>query len=218
MAVSALQLGELALHGAAFLCGVVCASALTVTQGEFGGRCILYGSVDKNGTALALSHFSNISLCYFVTAISILIAVYCFAVLLYGIYSCCMDERRWDHTWLTVNLAISAVILFFLLVSACILRVGMDTLCSSILQTKLVKSCQEAQHSQWFPQYNAARFYDNLYSAEAAAWVNFFFWCLLMVLMLVQRRQEAPFQLLQRNDPEWSSETDAIFGARPQRP
>lgn len=32
MAVSALQLGELALYGAAFLCGVVCASALTVTQ------------------------------------------------------------------------------------------------------------------------------------------------------------------------------------------
>ncbi|KAM9133945.1 transmembrane protein 179B [Pangshura tecta] len=218
MAVSALQLGELALHGAAFLCGVVCASALTVTQGEFDGRCILYGSVDKNGTALALSHFSNISLCYFVAAISILIAVYCFSVLLYGIYSCCMDERRWDHTWLTINLAISAVILFFLLVSACILRVGMDTLCSSILQTKLVNSCQGAQHAQWFPPYNAARFYDNLYSAEAAAWVNFFFWCLLLVLLLVQRRREAPFQLLQRNDPEWSSETDAIFGARPQRP
>ncbi|XP_074986575.1 transmembrane protein 179B isoform X2 [Caretta caretta] len=167
MAVSALQLGELALYGAAFLCGVVCASALTVTQGEFGGQCILYGSVDKNISALALSHFSNISLCYFVAAISILIAVYCFAVLLYGIYSCCMDERRWDHTWLTVNLAVSAVILFFLLVSACILRVGMDTLCSSILQTKLVKSCQEAQHVKWSPQYNAVRFYDNLYSAEA---------------------------------------------------
>ncbi|XP_043408193.1 transmembrane protein 179B-like isoform X2 [Chelonia mydas] len=122
-----------------------------------------------------------------------------------------------DHTWLTVNLAVSAVILFFLLVSACILRVGMDTLCSSILQTRLVKSCQEAQHVKWSPQYNAARFYDNLYSAEAAAWVNFFFWCLLLVLLLVQRRREAPFQLLQRNDPEWSSETDAIFGARPQR-
>ncbi|XP_065435404.1 transmembrane protein 179B-like [Chrysemys picta bellii] len=84
-------------------------------------------------------------------------------------------------------------------------------------RTIITRSCQEVQHTQWFPQYNAARFYNNLYSAEAAAWVNFF-WCLLMVLMLVQRRQEAPFQLLQRNDPEWSSETDAIFGARPQRP
>nr|XP_025037973.1 transmembrane protein 179B isoform X2 [Pelodiscus sinensis] len=166
MAVSALQLAELALHGAAFLCGVISASALTVTQGEFGGRCILYGSVAKNGTVLTLSHFNNISLCYFVAAISILIALYCFSVLLYGIYSCCMDEGQWARTWLTVNLAISAVILFFLLVSACILRVGMDTLCSSILQTRAVKSCQEAQHVTWSPQYNAARFYDNLYSAE----------------------------------------------------
>lgn len=32
MAVSVLQLVELALHGAAFLCGIVCASALTVAQ------------------------------------------------------------------------------------------------------------------------------------------------------------------------------------------
>uniref|UniRef100_A0A8C8RQD6 Transmembrane protein 179B n=1 Tax=Pelusios castaneus TaxID=367368 RepID=A0A8C8RQD6_9SAUR len=125
MALSVLQLAELALHGAAFLCGVICASALTVTQGEFGGRCILYGSVIKNGTALTLSHFSNISLCYFVSAISILIAVYCFSMLLYAMGT--------DRAWLTVNLAVSAVILFFLLVSACILRVGMNSLCSSIL-------------------------------------------------------------------------------------
>ncbi|XP_074861971.1 transmembrane protein 179B [Carettochelys insculpta] len=218
MAVSALQLAELALHGASFLCGVISASALTVTQGEFDGRCVLYGSTDKNGTAIVLSRASNISLCYFVSAISILIALYCFSVLLYGIYSCCMDEGRWDRTWLTMNLVVSAVILFFLLVSACILRVGMDSLCSSILRTKLVQNCQEAQRAPWFPQYNTARFYDNLYSAEAAAWVNFFFWCLLLALLLLQCRREAPFQLLQRNDPEWSSETEAIFGARPQRP
>lgn len=39
MAVSVLQLVELALHGAAFLCGIVCASALTVAQvqGRGGG-------------------------------------------------------------------------------------------------------------------------------------------------------------------------------------
>jgi len=32
MAAAVLQLAELGLHGAAFLCGVVCAAALTVAQ------------------------------------------------------------------------------------------------------------------------------------------------------------------------------------------
>uniref|UniRef100_A0A8D0GCG9 Transmembrane protein 179B n=1 Tax=Sphenodon punctatus TaxID=8508 RepID=A0A8D0GCG9_SPHPU len=102
-------------------------------QGEFNGRCILYGSVLYNGT-LRLSTSSNISLCYFVSSISVLTALYCFLMLLYNIYSACVEERR-RRAWLSVSLAVSALILFFLLVSACVLRVGMDTLCTSIVQS-----------------------------------------------------------------------------------
>ena len=41
-----------------------------------------------------------------------------------------------DRTWLSVALVIAFIILFFLLISACILRVGMDAFCASIVQTK----------------------------------------------------------------------------------
>ncbi|KAM7074607.1 transmembrane protein 179B [Ciconia maguari] len=217
MAVSVLLLAELALHGAAFLCGIVCASALTVAQGEFGGWCILYGTVSWNGTMLVPKSFSHISLCYFVSTISVVVALYCFSSLLYGIYSCCTNESQWDRTWLSVALVVAFIILFFLLISACILRVGMDAFCASIVQTKSLSSCQEAEHKPWV-SYSPTRFYSNLYSAQASAWVNVFFWCLLTARLLVQRRREAPFLLLRRNDPEWSAETEAIFGGRPIQP
>ncbi|XP_067170892.1 transmembrane protein 179B [Apteryx mantelli] len=217
MAVSALQLSELVLHGAAFLCGIVGAAALTVTQGAFGGRCVLYGAATWNGTALGLESFSHVSLCYFVSAVSILVALYCFAALLCGIYSCCADESWRDRAWLSVALAVASVILFFLLISACILRTGMDALCTSVVRAASLASCQEAQRKPW-PPYDSSRFYSNLYSAQAAAWVNVFAWCLLLVLLAVQRQREAPFTLLRRGDPEWSAETEAIFGGRPARP
>ncbi|XP_074714007.1 transmembrane protein 179B-like [Strix uralensis] len=217
MAVSVLQLVELGLHGAAFLCGIVCASSLTVAQGEFGGWCLLYGAVSWNGTALVPKSFSHVSLCYFVSAVSVVVALCCFSALLYGIYGCCSDEAPWDRAWLSVALGVAIIILFFLLVSACILRVGMDALCASLVQTKALASCQEAEHKPW-GSYSPTRFYRNLYSAQAAAWVNVFLWCLLTARLLLLRRRDAPFPLLRRDEPEGGGESEAIFGGRPRRP
>ncbi|NXI69490.1 T179B protein, partial [Anseranas semipalmata] len=208
MAVSVPWLLGLALHGAAFLCGIVCASALTVAQGEFGGQCLLYGTVSWNGTALVPRSFSHFSLCYFVSAVSVVVALCCFAALL---YSCCADEPQRDCACLSLSLVMATVILLFLLISACILRAGMDVLCASIMHTKQLDSCQEAEHKPWV-SYSPTRFYSNLYSAQASAWVNVFLWCLLMAWLLIQQRRETPIPLLRRQDPEWSAETEAILG------
>ncbi|KAM4643659.1 LOW QUALITY PROTEIN: transmembrane protein 179B [Amazona ochrocephala] len=199
MAASTLQLLELILHGAAFLCGIACASALTVAQGEFGGWCILYGSVGWNGTALAPAAFSPLSLCYFISGVSIAVALYCFASLLYGIFGCCTGESQRDRSWLCIVIAI--IILFFLLISACILRVGMDVLCASIVETKRVPSCRDAQHESW-ALYSPIHFYSNLSSAQTSAWVTVFLWCLLTARLLLQRRREPRIPLLRSNGAE----------------
>nr|XP_047912392.1 transmembrane protein 179B isoform X2 [Anser cygnoides] len=164
MAVSVPWLLGLALHGAVFLCGIVCASALTVAQGEFGGQCLLYGAVSWNGTALVPRSFSRVSLCYFVSAVSVVVALCCFAVLL---YSCCADEPHRSRACRTFTLVVATVILLFLLVSACILRAGMDVLCASIVHAKQLASCQEAEHKPWV-SYSPSRFYSNLYSAQVS--------------------------------------------------
>ncbi|KYO19237.1 transmembrane protein 179B isoform X2 [Alligator mississippiensis] len=216
MALSALQLAQLALHGAAFLCGIICASALTVTQGQFGGHCMLYGEVRPNGSKLMLAADSPASLCYFVSAVAVVAALAAFSALLHSIYSCCVDDGLWDRTWLGVALVASAFILFFLMVVACILEAGINALCRSMLQMKLVPSCRDAQDRVWVAA-DSSRFYDNLYSTKATAWVNFFFWGLLLAVLLLQRRQDAPFRLLSRRDPEWSAETEAIIGGRGPR-
>ncbi|XP_048369273.1 transmembrane protein 179B [Sphaerodactylus townsendi] len=206
-----LLLLELALHAAAFLCGIICASALTVAQGEFGGQCILYGSVVYNGT-LNLTSSSPVSLCYFVTAISTLAAIFCFLALLYGIYTGCFGEGEPERVWLRGSLALVAVVLFFLLISACILRVGMDALCGSILKSAAAPSCQEAQHRPWVPQYHAEKFYDNLYTAEAAAWVNFFFWCMLLLRLFVECVSKTSSRLSLQRDLTRNSERTPIVG------
>uniref|UniRef100_A0A8D0BVW5 Transmembrane protein 179B n=1 Tax=Salvator merianae TaxID=96440 RepID=A0A8D0BVW5_SALMN len=211
--LSWLLLAEVALNGAAFLCGIISASSLTVTQGEFGGRCILYGSVIYNGT-LNLSSSSHVSVCYFVSAISILTAIFSFLAMLFIIYNnCFVDRQLTDIIWIKGLLGFVAGVIFFLLISACILRVGMDTLCGSILKSTAASSCQKAQHRQWAKPYNAEKFYDNLYTAEAAAWVNFFFWCLKAVLLVVKCVSKDSSWPLQSNQTG-SDETSPIVGDR----
>ncbi|KAJ7307545.1 hypothetical protein JRQ81_009570 [Phrynocephalus forsythii] len=208
---------ELAASAAAFLCGIICASALAVTQGEFGGQCILYGSAAYNGT-LRLSASSPVSLCYFVSAASVLASAVAFAVFLRGIYLCCFGDGPAGHVWLKGSLAVTATVLFFLMVSGCILRVGMDTLCNSIQKAAAALSCQEAQHRPWIQPYQAERFYDNLYTAEAAAWVNFFFWCLMALLVALESFGKAPSRPLPGSGLNWNEETAPIFGEGPPRP
>lgn len=225
MALSWIERAELLLYTAAFICGIISATSLTVGQGEFGGQCILYGTASYNetGNVFYLSSFSSFSLCYFVSAISVLIALYCFSIVLYWVYANCMDDLKRGSIWLNISLVVSSLVLFFLLVSACILSVGMDTLCDSILKTKQVESCPEAESKLWKAPSDGSRFYANLNSAEASAWANFVFWIIILVLLIIQRRKESSgsstFRPLAASDPEWATgETDAIFGARPQRP
>ncbi|XP_005988874.1 transmembrane protein 179B [Latimeria chalumnae] len=216
MALSWLLWLELLLHGGAFICGIITASSVTVTQGEFGGHCPLYASVQYNatGTAFSVSAFSSVSVCYFVSAISIVIAIYCFSLVLYWIYASCLEEVKRGPVWLIISLVISGIFLFFLLLSSCILQVGKDTLCRSIQHESSLKSCLDAQDSKWTP-YTGSRFYSNLSSAQSAAWVNFFFWILVIVLLVLQKKKNSDFAPLMTTDQEWSTaESDPIVGNR----
>lgn len=63
------------------------------SQGNFGGRCMLYGLVNYNATAslIGVQSSSSSSLCYFVSAISVMVAVVCFSLSLYWLYTFCID-------------------------------------------------------------------------------------------------------------------------------
>ncbi|XP_075401695.1 transmembrane protein 179B isoform X2 [Tenrec ecaudatus] len=170
MALSWPQRAELALFAAAFLCGAVAAAALTRTQGSFGGSCPLYGVATQNGSSLALAHPSAPSLCYFVAGASGLLALYCLLLLLFWVYSSCIEDSRRGRMGLRFSLAFSVVAIFLILVSACILRFGTSSLCNSIVSLKIVASCQEAQKISWTPPGTALQFYSNLHNAEVRPW------------------------------------------------
>lgn len=61
------------------------------SQGNFGGLCMLYGHVNYNGSLIGVQAASSPSLCYFVSAISIMVAVVCFSLSLYWLYTFCTE-------------------------------------------------------------------------------------------------------------------------------
>uniref|UniRef100_UPI00398E9422 transmembrane protein 179B-like n=1 Tax=Pristiophorus japonicus TaxID=55135 RepID=UPI00398E9422 len=207
MALSMLVSLELLVYGAAFICGIVTAALITVSQGEFGSQCILYGTVTWNasGKSLGVAQFGSGSLCGFVNAVSVVIAIYCFCTVFYFIYTTCIEQTSRGLRWLTACLVMASIYLFFLLVSGCLLRVGLNTFCRSILKETEIKSCSDAEKGNWTSHYNGSRFYRNYTSAETSTWVNFFFWIVLLSLLIVQRKRADDFKLLTGADPEWST-------------
>ncbi|MEJ1273448.1 hypothetical protein NN561_004315 [Cricetulus griseus] len=160
--------------------------------GSFGGSCPLYGVAALNGSSLALSHPSAPSLCHFVSRASGLLALYCLLLLLFWVYSSCIEDSHRGSIGLRIALAISAIAIFLILVSACILRFGTSSLCNSIISLNHTISCSEAQKSSWTPPGTAVQFYSNLQNAETSSWVNLVLWCLALMLQVVQCKSSHP--------------------------
>ncbi|CAN9509505.1 unnamed protein product [Ophioblennius macclurei] len=195
MALTWLLLLELSLYACCFVCGIVTAASLTIVQGNFGGLCMLYGLVSYNESASAIDikTSSSSSLCYFVSSISILVAVVCFSLSLYWAYSFCIDgDIRRERMWMNLIVIVCGVFLFFLLITGCMLKIGRDQLCSSVVEAvPNITSCEDAQTKKWASPLKGGRFYNSLQKAETAAWVNFFFWIIIGALVIFQRRQSS---------------------------
>ncbi|XP_070785675.1 transmembrane protein 179B [Enoplosus armatus] len=232
MALTGLLLVELGLYTSCFICGIITAASITIVQGNFGGRCILYGLVNYNTTAslIGVQSPSSSSLCYFVSAISVMVAVVCFSLSLYWLYSFCIDgEIRRERIWMNVTVALCGAFLFFLLITGCTLKIGRDSLCNSIIKNvPNITRCEEAQTRKWVSPLKAGRFYNNLQKAETAVWVNFFFWLIIGVLVIIQRRQGSGAKVIAGDyggpagglfsDPGvTAAETEPFFN-RPARP
>uniref|UniRef100_A0A8C7DD78 Transmembrane protein 179Ba n=1 Tax=Oncorhynchus kisutch TaxID=8019 RepID=A0A8C7DD78_ONCKI len=169
MVIPWLLLLEMGLYASSFVCGIVTASSLTIVQGSFGGLCMLYGTVNHNSSSgsILVQTSSSPSLCYFVSAISVCVAVFCFSISLYWIYTCCLDGGvNRERLWLNVTLVVCGVFLFFLLVTGCVLKVGRDFLCDSVLHAvPNVTRCEQAQSRTWISPYTGTQFYTGLYNA-----------------------------------------------------
>ncbi|KAL4648896.1 transmembrane protein 179B-like [Arapaima gigas] len=206
---------ELVLHAVCFVCGIVTAAALTVVQGEFNGRCALYSTVQYNSTAqtLTLDSSSSPSLCYFVSVVSVCVAVYCFSLILYFVYLNCVGEQiTRARVWMTVSLVVCGIFIFFLLVSGFILKIGTDRLCDSIIKKTSMKSCEEAQNKTWIGPLKQIQFFSGLHSAETSAWVNFFFWIIIVVMVIIQKCQGSGFMRTPEDHAaDFPSETEPIL-------
>ncbi|XP_051557590.1 transmembrane protein 179B-like [Myxocyprinus asiaticus] len=212
MALPCYLLVELLLYGSCVICGIVTAAFVTISQGSFAGKCMLYGSVHVNSSISVLSSTSP-SLCYFVSAISVCVAVFCFSLTLCWIYTSCVDgEVKREKFCMKITLGVCGVFLFFLLVTGCILKIGRDRLCDSVLsQMTNITRCEEAQNNFWMSPINGNQFYSNLHSAETAVWVNLFLWMIIAVLVLVQCKQGSGNRSGGEDPSATPSETEPFF-------
>uniref|UniRef100_A0A3Q0TFY9 Transmembrane protein 179Ba n=1 Tax=Amphilophus citrinellus TaxID=61819 RepID=A0A3Q0TFY9_AMPCI len=225
-----LLLLEWALYISCFVCGIVTAASVTIVQGNFGGRCMLYGQVSYNASVqlIRVQSSSSSSLCYFVSAISVMVAVVCFSLSVYGVYAFCTDgEIKRERVWMNVIIVVCGIFLFFLLVTGCMLKIGRDSLCASIAHTvpNVTRCCDEAQSRKWVSPLEGGRFYSSLHKAETAVWVNFFFWLIIGVLVVIQRRQGSGVKLIAGTpagslfgDTSGTAEETEPFFNRPGRP
>uniref|UniRef100_A0A3P9KTH7 Zgc:110591 n=1 Tax=Oryzias latipes TaxID=8090 RepID=A0A3P9KTH7_ORYLA len=213
MALSVLLLLELGLYASCFICGIVTAASITIVQGNFGGLCMLYGRVTYNETAklIGVQASSSASICYFVSAISILVAVLCLSLSLSWAYTLCTErDTRRERLWMNLIIIVSGIFLFFLLITGCMLKIGRDSLCNSIQQTvHNITYCIDAQALKWISPLQGDKFYTNMYKAETAVWVNFFFWLIIVVLVLIQRRQSSGSKLITGG---FAGPTEGLFG------
>lgn len=215
MALPWLMMVELGLYASCFVCGIVTAASLTITQGHLSGLCMLYGTVNYNATAGSVSpgSWSPPSLCHFVSSISILVAVVCFSLSLYWLYTSCLEgEVKRERLGMNLTLGMCCVFLFFLLVTGCVLKIGRDTLCDSITHTvPNITRCDEAQSRTWSSPNNGAQFYSSLHKAETAVWVNLFSWVIISVLVVIQRKQGSKFTMVGEGPEGSPSETAPIL-------
>ncbi|XP_026861917.2 transmembrane protein 179B [Electrophorus electricus] len=206
---------ELVLYAGCFICGIIAAASVTITQGHFAGQCILYGSIHYNTSShfLTVEISSSPSLCYFVSAISVCVAIYCFSLIFFWIYAGCVDEEvKRGRMWLNVSLGMCGLLMFLLLVSGCIVRIGRDSLCLSALHNvPSISSCEDAQNETWASPYTGNEFYSGLHSSERSVWVSIFFWLLIMAVVMVQRRQVVGENTM------WSHAETEPFFRRPAR-
>uniref|UniRef100_A0A8C5FQJ4 Transmembrane protein 179B n=1 Tax=Gadus morhua TaxID=8049 RepID=A0A8C5FQJ4_GADMO len=97
----------------------------------------------------------------------------------------CLSPRT--RVWTTLTLGLCGVFLFFLLISGCILKIGRDSLCSSIVKAvDKITSCEQAQGATWATAFDGHQFYIRLHNAETAVWVNFFLWIIAGGLLVFQ--------------------------------
>ncbi|XP_062391357.1 transmembrane protein 179B-like isoform X2 [Sardina pilchardus] len=176
---------QVVLYVTCFICGIVTAVLVTIVQAQHDGKCLLFGTLLYNNTTETISVTSSgdPSVCNFAMAVPVCVTVLCFSLVC---YSCVCGQGSGGRLCANITLGMSGLLMFLLIISGCVLKIGRDKLCES-LPLPQFNRCEDAQTAQWDVSKSGSRFYSLLLSAEISVWVNFF--CLLFVggLAMAQR-------------------------------
>ncbi|XP_071500383.1 transmembrane protein 179B-like, partial [Diadema antillarum] len=197
---------ELALLIMAAASGITVATLVWVTMKDFKGECLLYGVPHFfSSKPRFVIFFSSRSNCQFIVAVQIVVSCLTLpAMVLTARYL--MNKTR--HTSNFVPLAYTAFYALcwtLVLMAACILTVGLNTVCKRLddkapPNSGWPKTCPDYQRITWLDDLNGSRFYSLLETAIGASWISFGAWLLLPVVAWCGVRFVPNQRLVNSND------------------
>ncbi|XP_025091065.1 transmembrane protein 179B-like [Pomacea canaliculata] len=194
-------LAQTVVYFTSIVCGLAISIPIGVTKTSFDKQCLLYTEFQWKNSTFFLAKFGDAGSCNFIIFASVFVGIfYPLGLGIQYVYALTrknpnIGSQMWVLPFILSNCV--AAVLFF--IGACIISVGLKSLCDSYLKRPepYFESCADADKSRWYNNdgllVTRGSFYSYLHAAEVASWVMVFVWAIqvgLGVFRLYKNRRQ----------------------------
>ncbi|XP_060079540.1 transmembrane protein 179B-like [Ylistrum balloti] len=178
-------LAQTVVYCCTLICGFFVSIPVGLTNKNFDGMCMLYGDFSLKSNHELMMKSSDHLNCNFSIYLNVLGSIfYSLFLLAYNAYALHKSRSNGNvgfEMWVLPFILLNAVMTIMILVSSCIVTVGLNEFCSGITQSIFYSSCIDAQNKEWInvntgEMFNVGNFYELLTVAKLASWVSFMLW------------------------------------------
>ncbi|KAH3853745.1 transmembrane protein 179-like [Dreissena polymorpha] len=187
-------LAQAILYFFAVIAGFVVAIPIGVNRINFKGNCILYADTKWSNNEFLIPS-SNAGNCNFPIYFSVFgLIFYGLGLGLYNMYAVIRsrkDPAFGSQMWVIPFMVLNAVQVTISLVVACMVSVGLLTLCNGLTGEGKLKNCWDRENSEFKKvdtgdTFNSGNYYKLLTTAQAGAWIAFLIWIIQLVLSVLR--------------------------------
>ncbi|CAH1792071.1 unnamed protein product [Owenia fusiformis] len=178
------------------LTGLITSVPIGVTQTNFGGNCVLYGTFQWKNSSYFDYNFGPAATCHFIVYLHVFVSiVFACGMGIYYSYATYMsitkDKSIATHMWVMPFLLCNSVITAIIFITSCIVGVGFAQWCGGFLSGRdlgaSIDGCASGQNMDiWGPTWNAhapagtsyfsGTFFNFMTVGQTASWVAFLLW------------------------------------------
>ncbi|ESO86159.1 hypothetical protein LOTGIDRAFT_235530 [Lottia gigantea] len=169
------------LYGAIFILSMFIFAPMANQMNTHDGLCVLYGDAE------AVEGYSEKTTCNYTIAIGVLFGfIYGGIMTVVGVLSLLGKLKKPENfsgVLFLINVILDLISFILVLITACMISVGFQALCNSLISILQIKSDSCQQVYLKIPSTGERdEFYTPLAVAEAGAWISFVIWMLQVVI------------------------------------